>query len=91
MRNNSFNYFEYGPVVQEEKPFKCIPYLELWQLFCSMEQKHLSNFGGGYYEKQFCEIILSLGQWFRSCCFKDFLSSAFAVLLFDGGGPFIQI
>ena len=23
------------------------------------------QFGRGYYEEQFCEIILNLGQWFR--------------------------
>ena len=35
------------------------------------------------YEEQFCEIILNLGQWFRSrCCLKDFLSGALVALLF---------
>ena len=71
-------------------PFKGI-YLELWQPFCSAEQNHLCNFRRGYYEEQFCEIILNLGQWFRKrCCLKDFLSGALVVLLFGGMKPFMQ-
>ena len=27
-------YFEFEPVVQEEMPFKDIPYLEVWQPLC---------------------------------------------------------
>ena len=30
-----------------------------------MEQHHLCNIGRGYYEEQFCKIILYLDQWFR--------------------------
>ena len=37
MRNNPVNYFEFGPVVQEEMQFKGISYLELWQPFYSSE------------------------------------------------------
>ena len=53
-------------------PLKDISYLELWKPFCSVERKHLCNFGRGYmyYEEQFCEIILNLDQW---CNFKIFL------------------
>ena len=70
-------------------PFKGISYLELWQPFCSVEHSHLCNFGKGYYEEQFCEIIFNLGQWFRRrCCLKDFLSGALAALLFSGAKPF---
>ena len=83
------NYFEFGPMVQEEMPFKGISYLELWQSFCSAERNHLCNFGKGYYEEQSCEIILNLGQWFRRCCLKD-LSGALAALLIGGAEPFIQ-
>ena len=79
---NLRNYFEFGPVVQEKISFKDIPYLELWHPFCSGERNHLCNFGRGYQEEQFCEIILNLGQWFR-CCLKDFLSGALAALLFS--------
>ena len=57
--------FLLGPVVQEEMLFKDVSYLELWRPFCSTEWNHLCNFGRGYYEEQFCEIILNLGQWFR--------------------------
>ena len=54
--------------------FKGNSYLELWQPFCSAERNHLCNFCSGYYEEQYCEIILNLGQWFRRrCCLKDFL------------------
>ena len=59
--------------------FKGISYLELWQPFCSAERNRLCKFGRGYYEEQFFEIILNLGQWFR-CRLKDFLSRALAAL-----------
>ena len=48
--------------------FKGISYLELWQPFCSEERSHLCNFDRGYYEEQFCEIILNLDQWVRRKC-----------------------
>ena len=71
--------FEFGPMVQEEMPFKGISHRELWQPFCSAECDHLCNFCRRYYEEQFCEIILNLGQWFRRrCCLKDLLSGAMA-------------
>ena len=90
MRNMILNYFEFGPVVQEEMKFKGISYLELWQPVCSAEHKHLCNFGRGYQDEQICEIILNLGQWFRRCLLKDFLSGALATLLFSGAEPFMQ-
>ena len=65
-------------------------YLELWRPFCSAEQNHLCNFGRRHYEEQFCEIILNLGQWFRRCRLKDFLSGALVALLFSGAEPFMQ-
>ena len=71
-------------------PLKGISYLELWQPFCSVERNHLYNFGIGYREEQFCEIILNLGQWFRRCLLKDFLSGALATLQFNGVEPFMQ-
>ena len=76
-------------MVQEEKAFKGISYLELWQPFCSVEHNHLRNFGRGYQEEQFCEIILNLGQWFR-CLLKDFLSRALAAPMFSGLELFVQ-
>ena len=45
--------------------YKDICYLELWQPLCSVEKNYLCNFGGGNYEKQFCENILNLDQWLR--------------------------
>ena len=75
-------------------PFtKCegISYLELWQPFYSVERNHLCNFRREYYEEQFCENILKLGQWFRRrCCLKDFLSGALATLLIGGAELFMQ-
>ena len=63
-------------------PFKGITYLEFWQPFCSLEHNHLCNFDRGYFEEQFCEIMLNLGHWFRRRCgLKDFLSGSLA------GGP----
>ena len=71
-------------------PFKGIFYLELWQPFSSAECNHLCNFGIGYQEEQFYEVILHLGQWFRRCRLEDFLSGALAALLFGGGELFMQ-
>ena len=71
-------------------PFKGISYLELWQPFSSAERNHLCNFGRRYYEEQFYKIILNLGQWFRRCPLKDFLSGALVALLFGGAEPFMQ-
>ena len=64
--------------------FKDTSYLELWLPFCSAEQNSLCNFGRGYYEEQFCEIILTLDQWFRRrCLLKIFL-------IWSSGGPFVK-
>ena len=85
------NYFEFGPVVQEEITFERFFYLELWQPSCSVEQNHLCNFCKEQCEEQFCEFILYLDLWFRGRCrFNQFLSRALAVPLFRGGEPFVQ-
>ena len=74
---------KYRPVIKEMS-FKDNSYLELWWPFCSVEQKHLCNFGKGLYEEQFCEIILNLDQWFRrKCLLKIFL-------IWSSGGPFFR-
>ena len=83
-RNNSVYFFQFGPVVQEEMPFKGISYLELWLPFCSAERNHMCNFGRGYQEEQFCEIILNLDQWFR----RRYNLNIF--LIWCSGGPFVQ-
>ena len=70
--------------------FTDIFYLELWWPFCSAEQKQLCNFGIGYHEEQFCEIILNLYLWFRRCPLKDFLSEALAASMFSVAEPFTQ-
>ena len=78
-------------MVQEEIPFKCVSYLELWQHLRSAERNHLCNVGRGYQEEQLCEIILNLGQWFRRrCLLKDFLLGALATLLLSGAKSFMQ-
>ena len=38
LRDNSVNYFEFGPAVQDEMSFKDISYLELWMPFSSAER-----------------------------------------------------
>ena len=68
MRNNSLEKNEFGPVVQEEMSFKYISVLELLQPICSAEQNHLSNYGRGHHEEQFCKIILNLDLWFKTRC-----------------------
>ena len=86
-----WNYFEFGQVVQEAMTFKDISYLKLWRPFCSAEQNHLCNFGKGYPEEQFYEIILNLGMLVRRRCdLKDFLSGAMTDLLFSAAEPFMQ-
>ena len=60
MGNNSVKLFEIGPMIQEEMSFKDISYLEL---FCSVEQNSLYNFGRGHHEEHFCETILNLELW----------------------------
>ena len=53
--------------------FKGISYLELWQPFCSAECDHMCKFCRGYYEEQFCEILLNFGKWIIGrCCLKCF-------------------
>ena len=85
-RNNSvIFFFQFGPVVQEEMPFKGISYLELWLPFCSAEPNHLCNLGRGYQEEQFCEIILNLDQWFR----RRYNLNIF--LIWSSGGAFVQL
>ena len=60
-----------------------ISYPELWQPLCSVEWDHLCNFSRWHHEKQFCEIILNLDQWFR-CPLKIFL-------IWSSGGPFLKL
>ena len=43
-----------------------------------------------HHEEQFCDFLFNLGQWFRRCRLKDFLSGALAVLLFGAAEPFMQ-
>ena len=74
---------KFGPVVQEIL-FKDISFLELWWPFCSAKQNHLCNFGRGYYEEQFCEIILNLDQCFRR-------NRLFKILfIWSSGDPYVQ-
>ena len=44
----------------------------------------MCNFGRGYLEEQFCEIISNLDQWFRRrCVLKIFLIGS-------SGGPYVK-
>ena len=70
-------------MVQEDMSLKDMSYLALWQPLCSVELNHLCNFGRRHHEKQFCEIVLNLDQWFKRCRLKIFLILSF-------GGPFVQ-
>ena len=78
------SYVKLGPVVQEEMLFKDISYLELWWPFCYAELNHLCNFGRGYQEEQYCEIILNLEQCFRRRCVLKIL------LIWSSGSPYVQ-
>ena len=57
-----WNYFEFEPIVPVEMPFKGISYLELWQPCCSADRHYCAILYWGYYEEQFCEVILNLGK-----------------------------
>ena len=82
MGNIHVKLCKFGPVVQEEMSFKDISYLELWWPFCYAEQNQLCNFGRGYQEEQFCEVILNLDKCFRRrCILKIFLIGS-------SGGPY---
>ena len=78
-------------MVQEEMSFKDMSYLEFLQPLCSVERKHLCNFGRRHHKEQFCEIILNLDQWFRRrCCLRYFLAGALVALLISELEPFLQ-
>ena len=78
------SYMEFRPDDPKEMTFKVISYLELWQPLCSADLNYLCNFGRRYHEKQFCDIILNLDQWFRrKCRLKVFL-------IWISGSPFVQ-
>ena len=49
--------------------FKGISYLVLWWPFYTAERNHLCNFGRGYLEEQFFEIIMNFlsGALAASC------------------------
>ena len=51
---------------------------------CLVEWNRLGNFGRGHYYENFGEIILSLDQWPRRCCLKDFLYRELVAFLFGG-------
>ena len=59
-------------------------YLELWQTFCSAERNFLCDFVKGHYEKQICEIILNLDQWFQ----EGMSLNTFHIL--SSGSPFVR-
>ena len=57
-----------------------------------MERNHLCNFGRGYYEEQFCVIILNLGQSIvvqEEMSFKRFFIWIIVVPV-GWRGPFMQ-
>ena len=71
--------------------FKAISYLSLWWpllqrsgTICAILEEGIMQ------EEQFCEIILNLGQWFRRCHLKNFLSGALAALVFVGEEHFMH-
>ena len=64
----------------------CLKIFLIWSSngpFCSAQQNRLYNFGRGYYELKFREIILNLDQWSRRCLLKIFLN-------WSSGSPFVQ-
>ena len=72
--------------------FKDISFLELWLPFCSVERNHFCNFGRGYKEKQFCELIFKFGLVVQEeMSFEDFIYlELLAALLFSRAKLFVQ-
>ena len=85
--NNSVNHSEFGSVVQDEKPFKAISYLELWRPICSADQNHLCNAGRRRHEEQFRDWTSGSGG---NVIKRHFLSGAPAALLFSGAEQLVQ-
>ena len=56
----------------------------------SVEWNPLWNFSRVHHEEKLCDFFFNLGQWFRRCRLKDFLSGALVVLLFGAAEPFMQ-
>ena len=61
-----------------------LSYMKVIWPFCSVKRSHLYDFGRGYYEEQFCEIILNLDQWFKRICRLKI------VFIWSSVGPFVQ-
>ena len=49
-----------------------------------MDWNHLCNCGRGYYDEQFCEIILNLDKWLKGRCPLGIF------FIWSSGGPFVQ-
>ena len=78
-----WNYFEFGPVVQVEMYLKIFLIWSSGDPFVQWSGTILCNFGRGYTEEQFWEIILNLDQWFKRCFLMIFLTCS-------SGSPFVQ-
>ena len=81
-----WNYFEFGPVVQEKMPFRESSYLTLRQPSYLAEQNQLGNFGRRHYEEHFCENHFAFGPVIQ----EEIFSRALMGILFGGTKPFRQ-
>ena len=78
-----WNYFEFGPLVQEEMLFIDISYLQLWQPSCLVARNHEGNCGRGHYEDLFCEIILIWTSGSGDVVLRYFVPRALVAILFS--------
>ena len=62
--------------------FKGIPYLELWRPFVRRSVTICVIYVEGFMRNNSVIFFLNLGQWFRRCSLKDFISVSLATLLF---------
>ena len=76
--------------VQTEMLFKGISYLELWQAFVQWSITICAILVKGIMRNNSVKLSFNLGQWYRRCHLKDFLSGTLAALLFSGAKPFMQ-
>ena len=81
--------FKLGPEVQEMS-FKNIfiwssagPFVQQSRTICAIMVE-------GIKKNNSVNLFLILGQWFRRCHLKCFLSGALAALMFSGAEPFMQ-
>ena len=86
-----WNYFEFGPVVQEDMSFKRFLILSSGSPPAGWSQTICAVFERGHHGEHSSEIIWNLNKGLRGDVVQRyFLSGALAYILFSGVEPFVQ-